>query len=101
MTTRKGKLGRARAPGQVTLRDVAAAAGVSPMSVSNFINARHNTMRTETRTRIEAAINRLGYRPHAAARNLRLAQRLSIGMLIVDKAPLYLADPFTTISSPA
>lgn len=91
-----GKAGRAGAGRQVTLRDVAEAAGVSPMSVSNFINDRHNTMRTETRARIEAAINQLGYRPHAAARNLRLARRLSIGMLIVDETPQYLADPFTT-----
>lgn len=96
MTTAKAKRGRTRAPGQVTLRDVALAAGVSPMSVSNFINARHNTMGADTRDRIEAAIARLGYRPHAAARNLRLSRRLSIGMLIVDEAPLYLADPFTT-----
>lgn len=80
----------------VTLRDVANAAGVSPMSVSNFINARHGQMRPETRARIQAEIDRLGYRPHVAARNLRLSKRLSIDMVIIDEAPHYLADPFTT-----
>ena len=48
------KLGTARARAHVTLRDVANAAGVSPMSVSNFINARHGQMRPETRARIQA-----------------------------------------------
>ena len=61
---------------QVTLRDVAEAAGVSPMTVSNFINARHHTMRPETRSRIELAIQQLGYRPHATGRNLRRSTRL-------------------------
>lgn len=84
------------ARGHVTLRDVAIAAGVSPMSVSNFINARHGAMRPETRERIQVEIERLGYRPHTVARNLRLSRRLSIDMVIVDDAPLYLADPFTT-----
>ncbi|MFO1038180.1 MAG: LacI family DNA-binding transcriptional regulator [Geminicoccaceae bacterium] len=85
-----------RARANVTLRDVADAAGVSPMSVSNFINARLGQMRPETRARIQAEIERLGYRPHAAARNLRLSRRLAIDMVIIDEAPHYLSDPFTT-----
>jgi LacI family transcriptional regulator len=82
--------------GRVTLREVAAAADVSAMTVSNFINGKFGGMRTETRDRIGREIIRLGYRPHSAARSLRLARRLSIGMIIVDEAPTYLADPFTT-----
>jgi LacI family transcriptional regulator len=82
--------------GHVTLRDVAVAAGVSPMSVSNFINDRRGAMRQETRDRIQVEIERLGYRPHTVARNLRLSRRLAIDMVIVDDAPQYLADPFTT-----
>ena len=86
----------AAAGAHVTLRHVAIAAGVSPMSVSNFINDRRGAMRQETRDRIQAEIERLGYRPHTVARNLRLSRRLSIDMVIIDDAPLYLADPFTT-----
>lgn len=86
----------AAAGAHVTLRDVAIAAGVSPMSVSNFINDRRGAMRQETRDRIQVEIERLGYRPHTVARNLRLSRRLSIDMVIIDDAPLYLADPFTT-----
>jgi LacI family transcriptional regulator len=84
------------ARGHVTLRDVAIAAGVSPMTVSNYINARLGTMSPKTRARIEAVVDRLGYRPHTVGRNLRLSKRLSVDMVIIDDAPLYLADPFTT-----
>jgi LacI family transcriptional regulator len=85
-----------RAGGRATLRDVADAAGVSPMTVSNLINGRLGSMRAETRQRIEAQIEKLGYRPHTMARSLRLAKRLSIGMVIVDDVPNYLSDPFIT-----
>jgi len=82
---------------RATLRDVANVAGVSPMTVSNLINGRLlGNMRRETQVRIEAAIKRLGYRPHTMARNLRLDKQLSIGMIIIDDAAHYLADPFTT-----
>ena len=81
---------------RATLRDVAAAADVSPMTVSNFINGRFGAMSPETRTRIEQNIERLGYRPHTMARSLRLSERLMIGMIIVDDVPTYLADPFIT-----
>ena len=83
-------------PGTATIRDVALAAGVSAMTVSNLINERAGTMRAETRKRIEAAIKRLSYRPHSMARSLRLAKQLFIGMIIIDEQPHYLADPFTT-----
>src|SRR5256885_2634939 len=82
----RAKSSSALARGHVTLREVAIAAGVSPMSVSNFINARLGAMRPETRARIQAEIERLGYRPNAVARNLRLSRRLSIDMVIVDDA---------------
>jgi DNA-binding LacI/PurR family transcriptional regulator len=81
---------------RVTLRDVAAAASVSPMTVSNFINGKFQFMSEATRQRVSRAAERLSYRPHASARSLRLAERLSIGMIVVDEAPAYLADPFIT-----
>ncbi len=81
---------------RVTLRDVAAAASVSPMTVSNFINGKFQFMSEATRHRVQRAAERLGYRPHASARSLRLAERLSIGMIVIDEAPAFLADPFIT-----
>jgi len=90
------KRSAARTPGRATIRDVALAAGVSVTTVSNLINERAGTMRAETRRRIQAQIKRLGYRPHGMARGLRLAKQLSIGMIIIDEQPHFLADPFTT-----
>ena len=66
------------------MRDVAEASGVSPMTVSNLMNGRVGSMRPETRLRIEAQIEKLGYRPHTMARSLRLSKRLSIGIVIVS-----------------
>jgi LacI family transcriptional regulator len=84
--------GRRRA----TLREVAAAVGVSAMTVSNFVNGRFDSMSEETRARLEDAVARLNYRPHSSGRGLRTAARLSIGMIILDESPTFLADPFIT-----
>ncbi len=88
---------RGQKPGQtgVTLRDVAEAAGVSMMTVSNFFNNRH-LLQAKTLNRVEVAVEKLGYRPNLAAQSLRLANFRSIGLLIVDRSPSFLADPFTT-----
>lgn len=81
---------------RATLKDVATAANVSPMTVSNFINGRFSAMGAKTRARIEQIIERLEYRPHTMARSLRLSEGVTIGMIIVNDVPTYLADPFTT-----
>ena len=79
-----------------TASDVAAAARVSKMTVSNVINGRFDMMSVQTRKRVEDAIAALHYRPHAAGRSLRMNDRLTIGALIVDESPTFLADPFIT-----
>ena len=79
----------------VTLRDVAADAGTTPMTVSNVVNGRTREVGRETFERVMEACVRLGYRPHAAARRLRTNRRMAIGVVIVDPSPNYLADPFT------
>jgi LacI family transcriptional regulator len=80
----------------VTLRDVAQDAGVSVMTVSNVINGKHALMSPQTRKTVEDAVLRLRYRPDSGARGLRLSQRLSVGILIIDPSPTFIADPFTT-----
>ncbi len=79
----------------VTLRDVAAVAGTTPMTVSNVVNGRMREVGRETYDRVMAVCTELGYRPHAAARRLRTNRRMAIGVVIVDPSPNYLADPFT------
>ena len=55
----------------VTIRDVSAAAGVSPTTVSRVMNGRDaDHVGDATRERVLAAAERLGYRPSAAARAL-------------------------------
>ena len=77
---------------RATLSDVAREAGVSIMTVSNFVHAK--PVRPRTRKLVEAAIARLNYRPNASARRLRLSQEYSVGVVIADNDPAYLNDPF-------
>ncbi len=72
--------GRGPVPhGHVTLSDVARFVGVSAQSVSNALN---NPARVapETRARILAAVEQLGYRPNRSARALRNQRSRLIGI---------------------
>lgn len=62
-----------------TVEDVALAAGVSRQTVSNVLNT-PGIVREETRERVRQAIAELGYRPHAAARQLRTRRSSTIGI---------------------
>jgi DNA-binding LacI/PurR family transcriptional regulator len=73
-----------------TMRDVARAAGVSPMTVSRVVNGEATVM-PETAAKVERAIRRLGYQRNEAARRLRRKGQptQTIGLLVDD-----LANPF-------
>ena len=77
---------------RATLSDVAREAGVSVMTVSNFVRAK--PVRVQTRKRVEEAIARLNYRPNVSARSLRLSEEYSVGIVIADSDPAFLNDPF-------
>ncbi len=81
---------------KITLADVARRAGVSAMSVSNFVNDRHDAMTEMTRERIADAVEVLNYRPHSAARSIRSARTWSVGLIVIDESPTYLSDGYTT-----
>lgn len=68
--------------GEVTIQQVATAAGVSPSTVSNLLNGRSHRMLPETQQRIEEAIRKLGYRPNRAARQLRTGRNQTIGLVV-------------------
>jgi DNA-binding LacI/PurR family transcriptional regulator len=66
------------------------------MTVSNVVNGHRGLVLEATRRKVETAIERLGDRPQAAGRRLRLARHFSIGIILVDEYPNFLADPFIT-----
>ncbi|OLZ61946.1 LacI family transcriptional regulator [Streptomyces sp. IMTB 2501] len=66
-----------------TIQDVAKAAGVSAMTVSNVIND-HPNVRPATRERVLTAMTRLGYRVNVAARNLRKGRTGTIGLAVPE-----------------
>ncbi|MFC0623071.1 LacI family DNA-binding transcriptional regulator [Kribbella deserti] len=66
-----------------SLADVAAAAGVSHMTVSRVINDT-GIVRPATRDRVLAAIEDLGYRPNAAARALATGRTATLGVVTLD-----------------
>ena len=69
----------ARSTGTPTISDVAREARVSRQTVSNVLN-QPDPVRPETRRRVEGAIERLRYRPHASARRLRTRRSATIGI---------------------
>lgn len=66
-----------------TIRDVAREASVSVASVSRALNGASN-VRPELRDHIREVAKRLGYVPHAGARNLSLARSSTIGVVVPD-----------------
>lgn len=79
------------------MKDVAAHASVSIMTVSNVINGRSGTVGEKTRRRVERAMDQLGYQPNLAARALRAARADTVAFLLRDESREYLADPLTNL----
>jgi DNA-binding LacI/PurR family transcriptional regulator len=75
-----------RAKGAVSIRDVAAAAGVSVATVSRVLSpaTADVPMRKETRDKVERAIDELGYRPNDLARALLHQRSSAIGLVVPD-----------------
>ena len=73
---------------RATLRDVAAAAGVSAATVSYALSG-GKPVSDEARGRVLAAAERLGYRGHRVARALRTGRSESLGLVLPD-----LTNPF-------
>lgn len=84
----------------VRLRDVADHAGVSFKTVSNVIN-NHPHVSEQTRSKVQAAINALGYRPNLAARSLRYGRSGFIGLAIPELTSPYFATLASEISAAA
>jgi DNA-binding LacI/PurR family transcriptional regulator len=68
---------------QPSMADVAARAGVSPITVSRVANGSPAVLE-ETRERVLAAMAELGYRPNKAARALKTGRFGTLGILTVN-----------------
>jgi LacI family repressor for deo operon, udp, cdd, tsx, nupC, and nupG len=68
---------------RVTIKDVAAKAGVSRQTVSRVLND-EGVVAEATRARVLAVINELGYRPNAIARSLVSQRTYTLGLLTAD-----------------
>src|SRR5215475_12411794 len=66
---------------EATIRDVARRAQVSVASVSRVLN-RLDNVGEQTKARVIAAVEELGYVPHAGARSLSLARTNAIGVVL-------------------
>ncbi|MFC5379453.1 LacI family DNA-binding transcriptional regulator [Aquipuribacter nitratireducens] len=85
--------GRAAGARRPRIKDVAAAAGVSPQTVSNVINAR-GRFTDATRDRVEQAIADLGFRPNQYAKSLRTRRTTMIGFDL-SGTQMSVRNPFT------
>ena len=75
----------------VSIKDVAARAGVSLGTVSNVLN-RPAAVRPATRARVEAAIADLGFVPNASARQLAAGRSRTIAYLVLDATNPFFTD---------
>jgi LacI family transcriptional regulator len=67
---------------QVTIVDIAEAAGVSIATVSNVLNRRNVPMSEETIRKVEKAAEELGYRRNVMAANLSRRRSYELGLLV-------------------
>ena len=70
----------------VTLYDVARLAGVSTATVSRVVHGQ-DRVREATRTRVQQAIEELGYVPDGAAQSLSRRRKDVIGLVYVEREP--------------
>jgi LacI family transcriptional regulator len=76
----------------VTIKDVAHHAGVSQGVVSRVLNDGSGPVAPDTRQRVLASIKTLRYRPHAAARELKMQSTSTIGLVVADVANEFFAQ---------
>ena len=71
---------------ELTIADVARAAGVSVSTVSRILNGKQDVA-SETRTRVQQVIHDLGYSPHIHAQRLRAGKTRNIALVFPIKYP--------------
>jgi DNA-binding LacI/PurR family transcriptional regulator len=77
--------------GRVTLQDVAVRAGVSMKTVSNVVRG-YEHVSPAMRTRVQAAIDELGYRPDSRGRSLATGRSSMLALAFPDLRRPYFAE---------
>ncbi|XAS68331.1 LacI family DNA-binding transcriptional regulator [Micrococcaceae bacterium Sec5.7] len=75
----------------VTIKDVAALAGVSPATASRVLSG-HPATSSDSRAKVTAAVEQLDFRPNAQARSLRSTRTNVVGLLVSDVRNPFFAD---------
>lgn len=75
----------------ITIYDVAREANVSMATVSRVVNGNPNVKPT-TRKKVQATIDRLGYRPNAVARGLASKKTTTVGAIIPDISSTFYSE---------
>ena len=73
----------------VTLHEVAKRAGVSPMTVSRFLDG---SREVRDAARVRSAIEKLSYSPNTAARNLASASAIKLGLLYGNPSATFTSE---------
>jgi LacI family transcriptional regulator len=81
-----------------TIRDVAAAAGVSTSTVSRVLDERLPVSRSATAERVRRVADELGYRPDASASSLRRGKTGTIGVIVPRLTDTAMAMFFEALS---
>ena len=73
---------------RVTIYDVAKEAGVSLATVSRVING-SDVVKSQTRDKVQEAVEKLGYKPNAIAQGLALQKTTTIGFIVPEASFTY------------
>ncbi len=86
---------------RVRIKDIAQQAGVSPATVSRYLNNTPGAMTEQTRERIAEVVRRTGYQPLAAARSLRTDRSHLLGIVLADILNPYSSAMIEALSAEA
>lgn len=75
----------------ITIKDIAAQAGVSVSTVSRVINGNY-PVRKEVRERVEAVMQACDYHPNAVARSLRINKTNLVALVVADLSNHFFMD---------
>jgi LacI family transcriptional regulator len=90
----------AAAPAHVTLKDVARAAGVAPVTASYALSSTGTISKT-TAARVQKIAAEMGYRPHMGAASLRRRHTATLGVLIRTSSNPFYSELMAAIEAAA